>query len=458
MESNINVELTKLPGRECLVVRTRGFNTATINGLRRTMLTECSCYGFVTEIDPYDYKVITGTKEERRNTVLACTLNSQSIPVMAQRCSRLCLHTDKITDPLLASSDTRKVFFVVCQRPDSDSKDLKELMTKPLVAEKLTETIHSHDLIPVVLTVNDDNDDDVHFEYNKEESDIIKDNIKHIFPFNELIAKVDYGQRLNIVLKPVMGKGSDNVRWSPCTFLYRFTADPGWAQHNHAVVDSNGQVRRKIEGERSFKHLFVHKPPLNIKQSADADEPYNKFGRPYGHILMFQYNGKMPVVQVFNTCVTQLTNAADLFLEQYINANTEKSMMSKEASTVSSTDGTMNSEVELLYIPRNTQDELPSENYILTDATIGNLFQTKMLEIIESKAAAMKLDDSVWRHTHIAYKIPHPLIRQCQMQIKIPDTLKLSHKELVTQAVDQIKLDLQKLRSAVLSAENAVEE
>lgn len=445
----IKIDHETMPGRECLMLETHGFNTATINAIRRTMLNEVYCYGFETELEPKDYKIITGSKEDRRNTVLTCTLASQSIPVLAQRCSRLAIHTDKDTEPLLTSDDDRLVFFCICQKPNSADDDMKTLMVKPLVGEDLNTTIRSRDLIPVVLkTVFTGDDEELVYEYDKEQSQNVKEQMERIFPYNELIAEVNYGQKLNVILKPIKGKGIDNVRWSPCTFRYGYTMDPEWMKYNLSVV-INGQILRKIEGQRSFKHLFTHKPPSTKDQDAALDVPYNRFGRPYGHKLVFQYNGKMNEVTAMRSTIDVLLNATDLFLKHYTEASTndlgDSSFIAKETATVSSDDGALNSIVEELHIPKNTQDTWPEADYILTDDTMGNLLTTKMLELVDARIK----DQNLWEQTHIAYKVPHPLVRQCLIIIKIPETIGFTHKDLVTDAVQEIKGDLIKFLTAL---------
>lgn len=451
----IKVDHTTMSGRECLMLETRGFNTATINAIRRAMLTQVACYGFLTELDPKDYKIITGTKEDRRNTVLTCTLASQSIPVLAQRCSRLAIHTDSVTEPLITSDEDRMVFFCICQKSDGSgsSSDMKVLMAKPLVGEALNTSVHSRDLIPVVLKRVDTGDDELIYEYDSEQSQAVKDQMDRIFPYNELIAEINHGQKLNVVLKPVKGKGFDNVRWSPCTFRYGYMMDPDWQKYNLSVV-INGQILRKIEGQRSFKHLFTHKPPADVGQAPALDIPYNRFGKPYGHKLVFQYNGKMNEVTAMRTTIDVLINATDLFLKRYMEANSDEadgpgsgsgSFMAKETSTVSSEDGTLNSIVEELYIPKNTQDTWPEDDYVLTDETMGNLLTTKMLELVDTRIK----DNSLWSQTHIAYKIPHPLVRQCRIMIKIPETIGFSHTDLITDAVQAVKTDLIKFLTAL---------
>lgn len=448
---DVAVEYTTIPGRESLIIRTNGFNTAVLNAIRRTMLQDIKCYGFIELMDPLDYKFLTGTKEERRNTVLTCTLNSQSIPVLAQRCSRLAIHTDRDTSAMLESNEVRKVFFVVSNTIDTQNTDtVKKSMTRPMVGENLITMIHSRDLVPVVFEMTDPDSESAAFEFSSEETQKLQDNMDKIFPYNELIAVVHHGQQLNIILNPVKGSGNENVRWSPCTFQYRFNMDPKWLEHDHGVA-IKGQVRRKIEGARSFKHLFTHMPPENIGQPFTDDKAYNRFGRPYGHTLVFQYNGKMQVHDTFGQCLTLLNESIDHFYQRYIEAKTEGTMISKEESIVSSDDGTVNSKVTLLYIPKNTQDQMSEEDLRLTDHTIGNMISSKMLVIIDNLFQEKNIDDSYWSQTHIAYKIPHPLIKQCQIMIKIPDILDIDNDELVRQAVDAIKQDLQVLALKVTS-------
>jgi DNA-directed RNA polymerase subunit L len=292
------------------------------------------------------------------------------------------------------------------------------------------------------------------FLFSREETEKVKEYMERIFPYNELIAEINHGQKLNVILKPVLGTGSDNIRWAPCTFLYRFNMDPGWLGFKGI---ERGQIRHKIEGERSFKHLFIHEPPQDgIGQSASLDKAYDRFGRPYGHALTFQYNGKMNVKEAFHMCVKTLIDTVDLFLRRYIEADTEASMISKESSSMSNEDGSLNSSIELLYIPKNTQDKMPDEDMILTDHTIGNIITTKMLEIIDLLISTKGLDDSIWSQIHIAYKIPHPLIKQCMIMIKIPETLGITHEQLITDAVKEIKKDLNALSGSVNALSGSV--
>jgi len=224
--------------------------------------------------------------------------------------------------------------------------------------------------------------------------------------------------------------------------------DPKWKDHGEGVCEK-GQVRRKIEGQRSFCHLFTHKPPAEKTEDYSMDEPYNRFGKPWGITLVFQYNGKMEVQDAFRKAITELVDGVDLFQKRYVDSETEGSMMSKEASQVSSEDGSLNSDVEILYIPKNTQDKLPEKDYVLTDGTIANIISTKMLEIIQDRVLELGLSDEIWSQTNIAYKVPHPLINQCMMMIKIPDNLGFKPEKLIGQAIRDIKRELNDLYAAV---------
>ena len=110
--------------KDYFTLETNGFNTATINGIRRTMLLDVPCLGFCEEINPEDLALLTGLSE-KRHTVLVDTLASQSIPILAHRCSRIPIHTNDKTTEMLVSTPERKVFFVVCE--DFNPDDVKDL-------------------------------------------------------------------------------------------------------------------------------------------------------------------------------------------------------------------------------------------------------------------------------------------------------------------------------------------
>jgi DNA-directed RNA polymerase subunit L len=432
-------------------LETTGFNTATVNGIRRTMLLDVPCLGFREEINPEDLALLTGLSE-KRHTVLVDTLASQSIPILAHRCSRIPIHTSDETATLLESTPERKVFFVVCERFNPDEvKDLS-FITRPFILEELTKTIYSRELEPVVLHGSEHSGNMVYM-YNKTDSDNIRDQLKTIFPYNVIVAVVKHHEKLNIVLSPVSGTGRDNVRWTPCTFRYTYQMDPKWISDRDKGVIHNGSVTRKINGEKPLKYLFTHDP--------ETDKAYTKFGKPYGHKMMFQYNGKMDHVEAFHKSIKRMKTSLDFFREKYLESDQDDPVMLKtEPAVVADTAG-MESNVEILTIPKNVQEQHSSEVTILTDHTMGNLLTSKMLEIVDELIIKNPTDDAVlWNRTHIAYKVPHPLVKQSVIMIKLPyeiitkngvedSDLYINHKNLIVRTIVEIKADLDALDTAI---------
>ena len=436
MTAEVKVEHAK----DYFTLETNGFNTATINGIRRTMLLDVPCLGFCEEIDPDDLTLLTGMGE-KRHTVLVDTLASQSIPIMAHRCSRIPIHTSDETLELLVSTTERKVFFVVCE--DFNPDDVKDLsfITRPFILEEgVSQTIYSRDLVPVVLTGTEHNGNMV-YTYSKTESKRIRDQLEVIFPYNVIVAVVKYQEKLNIVLNPVVGTGRENVRWTPCTFRYTYQMDRKWITEHDTGVVYNGSITRKIQNEKPLRYLFTHDP--------DTDQPYSKFGKPFGHKMMFQYNGKMNEVDAFHNAIESLNNSLDLFLTKYHESDQDDPLILKVKPTPIADSGGMESKVEILTIPKNVQDQHPVEVTILTDHTIGNLLTSKMLEIVDS----LIKDQDLWTRTHIAYKIPHPLVKQSVIMIKLPYELDIEHSELMKQTILAIKKDLRELDDAVSTEE-----
>lgn len=413
-------------------VTTRGFNTATINAVRRAMILHIPCYGFDEMIDPEDYELITGTKPEQRNVVLVNTTQTQSIPILAQRCSRIPLQTTAITRPLLESHDKRKVFFAVCKKPENEETWFNCLIKPYTLEGEIIKRIYSKDLEPVVLTRSSIDEE---FQYDENASDEVREAYDDIFPYNILIVQMSEGEKVNIVLRPVMGTGIENSRWTPCTYSYRMNMDPKWLAKGEHLISQNGTVRRKVHGKLGLRDLITMDPETEVQ--------YNRFGKPYGHMLMIQYNGKMPPIDAFTASIRIIKEAVNIFLKYYLEGN---ELIHKTVTHIR-TDDERSSVMEVLSIPKNTEDELPVSEWIHCDHTIGNLLTTKMLEIISERDT---MTDALWSQVHIAYKIPHPNIRQCIMMIKLPSELDMTHEELMKETVRDIVDDLNKLSDKVV--------
>jgi len=452
----------------------KGFNTATVNGIRRAMLCELETLGFEELMDSADFRIVTKTVEEQRHTVLASTC-AQPIPVLAHRLSRTPIYTSAETRKLLVSTGDRKVFFVICASTVAGggpgaadiTGDMHKQITKPYVGGSgstgtLVVTIYARDLIPCVLVrdkieeaeetagAGASADIATSYSYSADESQAIMDMMETIFPYNVPLVSVSYGEKVNAILKPVLGRGHTDCRWSPCTFSYQYRMDPTWIQQGEELIEGGtNTLRRKIVGERSFKDLFTLDPATG--------KSYNLLGKPFGHRMAFYYNGKMSPVEALLESIAVLRNASDRYLAQYLAAqNGQESLISIDESSISSEDGAYNSQVELLYIPRNTQDKIPDEDLILTDHTMGNLLATKMLEIVSDRIEEMTSSAStqveLWKQTHIAYKVPHPLVKQCQLLVKLPIHLDISHEDLARQTTAAIKRDLETIEQAVRAA------
>lgn len=427
-------------------------NVATINGIRRTMLNHVPCYGFVDMMDPADYKLLTGTKEETRHVVLVDTLRSQAIPILARRCSRIPIYTSAETVDVLKSTAERKIFFAICEKSD----DMLKSISRPYIHDNtnVIKRIYSRDLIPVVLTARQSEEVDKAEDeaepvmiYDATASQAVMDMMTEIFPYNMLIAQMTYGDKLNVILKPTEGIGINNACWSPCTFSYRFMMDPGWIGAGEALYDQRGVLRRKIQGEKSIRELFTTDPKTM--------KPYNRLGKPYGIDIMFRNNGKMDHVQAFLKSIEVLQNGVDLFLDQYLKANTEGSVIAKETTYLAGDNEEHASEAEIMYVPKNTADKLADKELILAGHTLGNILTTKMLEIVSdtlTKNESLMLQKGNWKEVHIAYMIPHPQIKQSRIIIKLPKSLNIVHVDLVQQATRDIKKDLDDLSILISSA------
>jgi hypothetical protein len=433
------LEVDKVVTNKFIQIKTCGFNTATINAIRRTMILYVECYGFDEFMDDDDYALVTKSKKEHRHVVLTNTTKCQAIPVMAHRCSRIPIQITEDNDALLESTENRKVFFVYCQKPTGE-ETWHDTMAKPFVLkDDLIFRIYARDLTPVVLKRNSSDDE---FVYNAEDSEEISKVIDTVFPYNTLVIQLGFNDKFNVILKPIKGIGIDNARWIPCTFKYRFRMDPKWLEQNEHLISSTGDVRRKIHDRKSLRDLFTIDPTTGDK--------YNMFGKPYGHDLIFLYNGKMDHIAAFNKSVQLLIDKVYDFLKYY--KTPSLSTIYKDISYMSNDDD--RSVMETLYIPKNTEDLMSQDKWILCDHTMGNLITSKMLEIVASYITDASGGLDLWRQINISYKIPHPNIRQCVINIKLPSDLRtgqgssLTHAELVEQTVKEIVEDLRKLLAA----------
>lgn len=419
-------------------------NVATINGIRRTMLNNVPCYAFGDYLDPSDHAMIFSGPEKKRHSVLVDTLKTQAIPILSHRCTRVPIHTDDVTEPLLATTDKRKVFFVISKDDD---------ITAPRVNTGLMQRIYSRDLVPFVYTKTDTKEAEAEteteteteteggFVYNAVASGKVKDKMDQIFPFNVLIAQMNYMDRLHVILTPVRGIGADNCIYSPCTYTFSWRMDPKWLEKGEYVVSDAGTIRRKIEGvpTSSVKYLFTHDPKTGAPYGAIGEEG---LGKPYGITLSFRYNGKMTPEMAMKRSIKKLQYGVDEYLRHYISA--EDTVQVEEMIQESETGET--EVTQIINIPGNS-DLLDRIDPILVDSTIGKIICAKLLEIISRRIHEQGLDRSIWSYIMVAPQTPHRLIKHQKITVKLPSKLGYTHTELMKLAVEEIKADLDRLRA-----------
>lgn len=395
------------------------------------MLNFVESYGFVEHLDPQDYRLLSeqfgvehlriptdGSVRQRLTTLISNT--RAAMPTLSHRCSRVPIYTSDVTAPLLESGENRRVFFVICEQDEGGAKgdaeaELRRFSRPRVNLRNEGHNIYVSDLEPVVLTRESPDDE---FKYDVAETDSVKAEFKTIFPYNPILAFLEYNNRLNIILKPVMGRGIVNCRWSPAICRYRWLLDPAYNPEKRPIMTilretSEGEkerpntLRRKVKGELGAKELFMTDCTTGVR--------YDIFGSPYGIDLLFEYNGKMGCRDVALRSIDTLRKGIHLFQEQFL-----KTPVNLDESADQYIGKSMHSDTLTIRIPASTEGKLvtdKSEYRILTDDTIANMLRTKMLEIANELIGDQH---DWWSRTAITYKVPHPMIVQCLIIVPLP--------------------------------------
>ncbi len=394
-------------------------NVATLNALRRSMVLFVECWGFDHLLDQEDYPFLTdkfglkNLKQGREQHTVLIDNTRHIIPVLSHRSSRIPIMTSDDTTLLLQSNENRKVYFILCDNTDMD--DLKRFSRPRVNESNVSVRLYIRDFEPVVYVRSEHSDS---FEYSAEESSAVKKNMEMLFPYNLMIAFLDFQGKANILLKPSMGRGAVNCKWTPCTMRWRFSFDPRWPDLRPVMSPADGRpntILRKVKGQMGFKEIFLTDPITR--------ERYNKFGRPYSVTLIFDYNGKMGCVDATQASIREVLSGISLFQDHYnstasVTADSIPSSVSETSESI--VHKKIHRDTQTMFIPLNTDDNILNEHpelIIITDDTIANMLVYKLLEIMD-----VIIGDNLewWSQTAISYKRKHPLIKQCIITVPIP--------------------------------------
>lgn len=382
-----------------------------INGIMRMMMNFVDVYCFDDFIDPDDYEFFRNVLkvprlfEGRQHYTTLINNTRYPDPSASQRLSSLVINNTDDTVKLLEETETRKVYFAIC---GNDEDPIKQI-SKPLLNQGgLPLFIHSRDLTPFVFLRQEEN-----WVYDKTESDTVKNSMDVIFSYNSKVMMLEHGKKFNVIVKPMLCRGIDNPRGTPCTSKYRWVMNPRIPDiyikgKRQELIDDKYVLRRKIEGEYSAKDLFLL-DPMTLKD--DKMDFHNKFGIPYGLDLIFFYNGKMNPSLCMTKSIRLFIDKLELFRKEF---NSPSAVIHHEKS---------DDNHEYLIIPRNVDMDLSSykdgEYHPFIDHSLLNAISTRALQIVDSVIGD---DIPLWENVLIYSKVPHPLIPQAELVFQLPES------------------------------------
>jgi DNA-directed RNA polymerase subunit L len=382
---------------------------ATMNAIRRAIVSHVPTIGFQEYIDPEDFDLINeqfslpNRLSRERHTV---TENNTlfSIPVISHRLSRLPVYTTEETVKLLMpANDKERVYLVL-----ADGKDV----FKPMCNTDADEiAVSARDLQPVAFKHTGDK-----WELDRPRMTEISKKLSTIFRLNTFIVSLQYGNRIYAILKPEIGIGLDNPRWTPCVQRYRFNRDPAW---------NTPLMLHKTVGELNLRKQFATMPPSVCAQlGLPEGSTYDRFLKPYEVELNVIQNGKMDQTEAILTGIDILKTALARFQTVYNDAPIHDGADMEDAIILDKGLIYKDKRLDLqtVYIPLNTHAELDPDDRIFTGHTIGNLLANKMLHILDREIIKDRVE--LYQKVLIAYKVPHQLIQQCLITIRLPESIK----------------------------------
>ena len=466
MTSNSSMSIDKADKYIRLSTKNYRFHPSIINGIQRIMLNYMSSYTFDMFLDPNDFTFLSETlniprlnPKHQRYTTLSC--NTQfPIPMISLHISRQAISSEAIIEDIdiIENTNVRKVYFAICAPKEDESDPIKRI-SKPLVNNNATPLIlYAHNLTPFVFTRKSVTDP---WGFDETESYKVQKNLEKVFVYNGKVALIENGKNLNVILKAEKVMGKTDPAGSPCRSSYRWVMNPEFKE-KYPVVDKDFVLRRKIEGEPGAKDMFLMVPISGDLASTTASYSsgelhmayQNKFGKPYGTDLLMAYNGKQNPASVMRESIKKFIENLRLM---DIECNKESEVIHKMYLDNSVT----------LTIPLNVDMDLTKyqngKYEVLMDDSILHSVSVKVLELLDNIIGD---DISIWENISVYYKVPHRLIAQSILCVKLPEesedfiekiskTYKLTDKSknvsllIIRHAINSVISDLESIESLI---------
>lgn len=397
-----------------VLLSSQQLSVATMNSIRRTMLLDIPTLGFTEHIDPNDYDMLNNVLnlelKGERHTVIRSTVKFP-IPMLAHRLSRIPINSIPEMFKLLRLDDEDiHVFFVL-------AKDGEYAIPMDNGEDPVDVRLYARSLQPLVIRRTQQEDGRPEYTLDRGLMSKISGMMRDIFPMNTFLLPLAYGQQIHAILKPVIGKGAQDPRWSPCTYHYRFNRDARHAPEGMALPP----IRLHKQPEQPGIRLQFAQIPVEICKELGLPNgmTYDRFRKPFEIELMSIYNGRMPPKLALQMAVEILDDAVTAFLREYKKDHSVQDAMSHVAEEIHVVVKEMKGDTQTVYVPFNTNDPLPEEYQMLTTHTIGNLLASKMLYMVDREIIRNDMLDA-YENILIAYKVPHHLVQQCTFTIQLP--------------------------------------
>jgi hypothetical protein len=414
-----SVHVEKSPKYARLQTTNYEFHPSVVNGIQRMMLNYLTGYMFDMYLDMEDYeflsmylKIPQVNPKHLKFTTLSCNTKFP-IPMLSLHMSRQAINSevyDEDNQNLLRCDSRRKVFFALCANA-GEERDAIARISKPRVNPGAAPVIiYARELEPFVFTRPTESDP---WAYDVEQTEAVGAQIDKIFLYNGKMALIEHGKHINTILKPRLVNGKEDPGGNPCRSSYRWTMNPKFKE-THPIVDENFVVRRKIEGQPGPKDMFLMVPTTETTDSPYGNMKFeNKFGKPYGLDLMFQFNGKASPIKTMGRAVKQFIEGLNLLSRE--TARSDSELLGKEQGN----EGWSTKLTIPLNVDVNLNTIYGGEFQILLDDGLHHAISVKVLELLD---AVIGENMSLWENTAVYYKVPHRLISQIILFVKIPES------------------------------------